>query len=167
MLPQCGFGELGLCWRHCLQGPCRIDPFGEGPRVGICGASADTIVARGLVQAIAAGTASHSRHAKHLAHTLMKSSLGKAPDYPVKDEAKLRAVASRLGIATEGKEVMDIARQVAEAALAEFSERESPLAWAATTVTKGRVETFVKLGVVPTGIDSVVAEMIASYHLRC
>ena len=24
-LPQCGFGELGLCCRHCMQGPCRID----------------------------------------------------------------------------------------------------------------------------------------------
>jgi carbon-monoxide dehydrogenase catalytic subunit len=22
-LPQCGFGETGLCCRHCLQGPCR------------------------------------------------------------------------------------------------------------------------------------------------
>ena len=47
-LPQCGFGETGLCCRHCLQGPCRIDPFGmTGPELGICGANADTIVARG------------------------------------------------------------------------------------------------------------------------
>ena len=160
MLPQCGFGQLGLCCRHCLQGPCRIDPFGEGPKVGVCGASADTMVARGLGRAIAAGTASHSGHAKHLVHTLMKSSLGKAPDYPVKDETKLKAVASRLGITTEGRETADIAREVAEAALAEFSERESPLAWAATTLTKGRVETFAKLGVIPIGIDSTVAEMM-------
>ena len=28
MLPQCGFGELGVCCRMCLEGPCRIDPFG-------------------------------------------------------------------------------------------------------------------------------------------
>ena len=33
-LPQCGFGETGLCCRHCLQGPCRIDPFGvSGPKL--------------------------------------------------------------------------------------------------------------------------------------
>jgi len=32
MRPQCGFGDNGLCCRHCLQGPCRIDPFGEGPQ---------------------------------------------------------------------------------------------------------------------------------------
>src|SRR3989337_1032730 len=78
--------------RHCLQGPCRIDPFGSGPKAGICGATADTFVARGLGRAIAAGTASHSGHAKHLAHTLKKLAEGKAPDYHIKEPAKLRAI---------------------------------------------------------------------------
>jgi carbon-monoxide dehydrogenase catalytic subunit len=159
-LPQCGFGELGTCCRNCLQGPCRIDPFGEGPSRGICGASADTIVARNLDRAIAAGTAAHSGHAKHLAHTLLKWAQGKAPDYPVKDEAKLRAVAARLGLATQGATTRELAKAVAETALAEFSEKETPLAWAATTVTPGRVETFLKLGVVPIGIDSAIAEIM-------
>ncbi len=44
--PQCGFGETGLCCRNCMQGPCRIDPFGEGPQTGVCGANADVMVAR-------------------------------------------------------------------------------------------------------------------------
>ena len=78
-LPQCGFGETGLCCRHCLQGPCRIDPFGNGPQTGVCGATADTIVARGLDRSIAGGTAAPSGHAKHLAHTLKKVAEGKAP----------------------------------------------------------------------------------------
>ena len=43
--PRCGFGELGLCCRHCFMGPCRIDPFGDGAQQGLCGATADTIVA--------------------------------------------------------------------------------------------------------------------------
>jgi carbon-monoxide dehydrogenase catalytic subunit len=159
-LPQCGFGELGTCCRNCLQGPCRVDPFGEGPTLGVCGATADTIVARNLDRAIAAGTASHSGHAKHLAHTLLKAADGRAPDYPVKDEGKLRAVAARLGIAAEGKTTMELAKAVAECALAEFSEKESPLAWVATTVTKGRVETALKFGVVPTGIDSAISEIM-------
>ena len=85
MVPQCGFGETGLCCRHCLQGPCRIDPFGEGAKTGICGATADTMVARGLDRAIAAGTAAHSGHAKHLAHTLKKMAQGAAKDYAVKE----------------------------------------------------------------------------------
>ena len=75
--PHCGFGELGTCCRNCMQGPCRIDPFGEGATLGACGASADTIVARNLGRAIAAGTAAHSGHAKHLAHTLLKSAEGR------------------------------------------------------------------------------------------
>jgi carbon-monoxide dehydrogenase catalytic subunit len=57
--PQCGFGELGVCCRHCNMGPCRIDPFGEGPTRGVCGATADIMVARGLLRMIAAGAASH------------------------------------------------------------------------------------------------------------
>jgi len=162
--PQCGFGELGTCCRNCLQGPCRIDPFGEGATLGACGASADTIVARNLVRAIAAGTAAHSGHAKHLAHTLLKAATGRAPDYPIKDEVKLKAVAKRLGIVTEGKETAEIAREVAETALRDFSEKETPVAWAATNVTQGRVETFLKYGVVPTGIDAAISEVMHRTH---
>src|SRR5665647_2501137 len=43
-LPQCSFGQLGVCCRNCNMGPCRIDPFGEGAEKGICGATADIIV---------------------------------------------------------------------------------------------------------------------------
>jgi carbon-monoxide dehydrogenase catalytic subunit len=162
--PQCGFGELGTCCRNCLQGPCRIDPFGEGATLGACGATADTIVARNLTRAIAAGAAAHSGHAKHLAHTLLKSATGRSPDYPIRDEAKLQAVAARLGLATVGKETAEIARLVAETALLDFSEKETPVAWAASNVTQGRVETFLKYGVVPTGIDAAVSEVMHRTH---
>jgi carbon-monoxide dehydrogenase catalytic subunit len=159
-LPQCGFGESGLCCRHCMQGPCRIDPFGEGPQEGVCGAGPDTMVARGLARAVAAGTASHGGHAKHIAHTLLKSATGEAPDYPIKDEAKLRAVASRVGVENGSQSINEIAAAVAKKALADFSEKETPLTWAATSVTSGRVESFIKHNVVPTGIDSAVAEIM-------
>ncbi len=46
--PQCGYCQLGLSCRNCVMGPCRIDPFGEGPQKGVCGANADVIVARNL-----------------------------------------------------------------------------------------------------------------------
>jgi len=154
--PQCGFGESGLCCRNCMQGPCRISPFEDGPQLGVCGANADVMVARWVSRAVAAGTAAHGGHAKHMAHTLLKSAKGEAADYPVKDEAKLRALAARIGV--NGGDTKELARQVAMKALEEFSEKETPLAWAASTMTKGRVDTFLKLGVVPTGIDSVVAE---------
>jgi anaerobic carbon-monoxide dehydrogenase catalytic subunit len=52
--PQCGYCEMGLSCRICVMGPCRIDPFGEGPQRGVCGADADIIVARNLGRMIAA-----------------------------------------------------------------------------------------------------------------
>jgi carbon-monoxide dehydrogenase catalytic subunit len=158
--PHCGFGELGTCCRNCMQGPCRIDPFGEGATLGACGASADTIVARNLGRAIAAGTAAHSGHAKHLAHTLLKSAEGRAPDYPIRDEVKLKEIAEKLGISTNDKSTEELAKAVARVALEDFSEKETPVAWAATNVTQGRVETFIKHGVVPTGIDSAISEVM-------
>lgn len=159
--PRCGFGLLGICCRNCLQGPCRIDPYGNGgPQTGTCGATADTIVARNLDRMIAAGTAAHSGHAKHLAHTLMKSATGRAPDYPVRDEGKLRAVAARLGLAIDGKAVAELAREVAELALAEFSEREEPLLFASTTLTPARIATFRKHGILPTGVDNSISETL-------
>ena len=160
-LPQCGFGETGLCCRHCLQGPCRIDPFGvTGPKFGICGANADVIVARGLARSIAGGTASHSAHAKHLAHTMLKFSRGQAPDYAIQDETKFFAVLDRVGIERDGKSIPELAGELAKLALDEFSEREEPPVWLKTTVTASRMELFEQLGLVPEGLDSGVAEVM-------
>ena len=158
--PQCGFGDTGLCCRHCLQGPCRIDPFGNEPQRGICGATADTMVARGIDRAIAAGTAAHSGHAKHLAHTLKKMAQGKATGYSIKDAGKLKNVAGRLGIETEDKDEKELALAVAEAGLADFHEKDTPVLWAATTVTEGRVKALSDLGVVPKGIDHEISEIM-------
>lgn len=160
MTPQCGFGDTGLCCRHCLQGPCRIDPFGDGPSVGICGATADVMVARGLDRAIAAGTAAHSGHAKHLAHTLMKLAKGKLNDYRIADAAKLKSVAARMGIEIEDRPEQEIAKDLAAAAMADFHEKETPVQWAATVVTEKRVETLAAAGLVPKGIDHEISEIM-------
>jgi len=54
-LPLCGFTSNGLSCRKCFQGPCRINPFGDEPRRGICGADRDQIVMEQLFQATLAG----------------------------------------------------------------------------------------------------------------
>ncbi len=160
MQPQCGFGDTGLCCRHCLQGPCRIDPFGEGPREGICGASADTMVARGLDRAIAAGTAAHSGHAKHLAHTLLKVAKGQTGTYSIKEPEKLRAVATRMSIPVDGRSDNDIALDLANAAMADFHEKDTPVMWAATVVNPQRAKVLTDLGLVPKGIDHEISEIM-------
>lgn len=51
---KCKFGKSGVCCKLCANGPCKITP--KSPR-GICGADADTIVARNFLRAVGAGTA--------------------------------------------------------------------------------------------------------------
>ena len=89
--PQCGFCDMGLSCRICIMGPCRVDPFGNGPQTGVCGADADIIVARNLCRMIAAGAASHSDHGRDLIEVLAAVSKGKAPGYKIRNEDKLRS----------------------------------------------------------------------------
>jgi hypothetical protein len=49
--PQDGFLRSGLsCPFGCLQGPCRIDPFGRGAASGICGIGRDQMVAATILR---------------------------------------------------------------------------------------------------------------------
>lgn len=165
--PQCGFGTLGVCCRICWQGPCRIDPFGEGPDRGICGADADTIVARNLVRGIAGGTAAHSDHGKHIALTLMEMCEGKAPGYSIKDEAKLLRVAELLDVSTEGKDSLELAKEVAEISLQDFFRRDdkATCTWLDKTLPAERVEKLEKLGAAPANINASIAEIMARTHI--
>src|SRR4030043_1561979 len=113
--PQCGYCELGVSCRVCVMGPCRIDPFGEGPQYGVCGADADIIVARNLARMIAAGAASHSDHGRDLLEVLHKISLGKAPGYTIKDPEKLKRIAKEFVIETANLGNEEIAKRLAEA----------------------------------------------------
>ena len=121
--PQCGFGKLGLCCRICHNGPCRVDPFGEGAQLGVCGANADTIIARNLARMSAAGSAAHSDHGRDMALTLLAAAEGHAPDYKIKDTHKLLEVAELLGVSIKDCEFNDVAKNVALKALAQFGQQ--------------------------------------------
>jgi carbon-monoxide dehydrogenase catalytic subunit len=163
--PHCGYGELGLCCRHCTMGPCRIDPFGEtGPKKGVCGATADTIVARGLLRMIAAGAAAHSDHGRDIAHTLLLTAQGKAGGYEIKDEAKLHALAGEYGIAIDGRSKEEIALDLARAVYAEFGNQEGPIRFTRRAPAK-RVELWGSLGVDPRGVDREIVESMHRTHI--
>ncbi|NLA05644.1 MAG: anaerobic carbon-monoxide dehydrogenase catalytic subunit [Firmicutes bacterium] len=162
--PQCGFGLLGLCCRNCNMGPCRIDPFGGEPQKGVCGAGADTIVARNLLRAIAAGAAAHSDHGRDIVEALLHASTGQSPDYQVKDRDKLAALAGELDIAVEGRSAEEIAADVAQAALEEFGTRKGTLAFL-NRVPEKRRETWSKFGLTPRGIDREIVEVMHRTHI--
>ena len=164
-LPQCGFGELGLCCRHCNMGPCRISPFDEeGPKAGVCGATADIIVARGLIRMIAAGAAAHSDHGRDIAHTLLLTAEGKSGGYEIKDEAKLNALAVEYGIETEGRGKEEIALDLARAVYAEFGKQEGPIQFTRRAPEK-RVAVWKEAGIDPRGIDREIVEIMHRTHI--
>jgi len=164
MQPQCGFGTLGLCCRNCSMGPCRIDPFGEGPQVGVCGANADTIAARNFVRMIAGGAAAHSDHGRDIALTLLMVAENPKSDYKVKDEKKLKALAEIYEIKTHGRDIKEIAGDVARAALNEFGQQEGEIKMAATA-PPARVKLWRELGVMPRAIDREIVEIMHRTHI--
>ncbi|HID87607.1 MAG TPA: carbon monoxide dehydrogenase, partial [Anaerolineae bacterium] len=163
-LPQCGYGELGVCCRNCNMGPCRIEPFGEGPTKGVCGATADVIVARNLLRMIAAGAAAHSDHGRDIAHTLLLVAEGRGNGYEIKDEAKLKALAAEYGIETEGRTKEEIALDLARAVYAEFGKQEGPIQFTRRAPEK-RVTLWQKLGIDPRGVDREIVEAMHRTHI--
>ena len=164
MQPQCGFGQLGICCRVCNMGPCRIDPFGEGAQKGVCGANADTIVARNLLRMIATGAAAHSDHGRDVAEALLLAAEGKAHDYVISNPVKLREVASIYGIKFDGKKDSEIAHEVALKALAEFGQQEGELRFILRAPKKTQ-DDWRKLGIVPRGIDREIVECLHRTHM--
>lgn len=163
--PQCGFGEMGLCCRNCNQGPCRISPFDEeGPKQGVCGATADIIVARGLIRMIAAGAAAHSDHGRDIAHTLLLTAEGKGGGYEIKDEAKLKTLAQEYGIEIEGRDKNGIALDLAKAVYAEFGKQEGPIQFTRRAPEK-RVALWQAAGIDPRGIDREIVEIMHRTHV--
>jgi len=164
MQPQCGFGTLGICCKICSMGPCRIDPFGEGPQVGVCGANADTIAARNLARMIASGAAAHSDHGRDIAHTLLMAAEDPKSDYTIKDEEKLKAIAQIYEVKTDGRKIKEIAADVARAALNEFGQQEGELRMASVAPEK-RQKLWRELGLMPRSIDREIVEIMHRTHM--
>ena len=115
--PHCKFGEEGVCCRICTMGPCRITK--KAPR-GICGCDVHGIVGRNYLKFTAGGSATHSDHGREICHTLYESAADGC--YKVKDPDKLIRIAKEWGIETEGKDIYDLAHEVAETGLMEYGK---------------------------------------------
>jgi carbon-monoxide dehydrogenase catalytic subunit len=162
--PQCGYCQLGLSCRNCAMGPCRIDPFGEGPQKGVCGADADVIVARNLGRAIAAGSSSHSDHGRDILEVFSALAHGETSGYRVTDEAKLRRIAEEIGIATEGRGVNEVAIDLADELTANYGTAKGSLSFV-ERVPALRREKWAGLGITPRGIDRENVEMMHRTHM--
>ncbi len=162
--PQCGYCAMGLSCRNCAMGPCRVDPFGEGPQKGVCGADADTIVARNLGRAIAAGAASHSDHGRDILEVFETTVQGEASGYAIADEGKLRRLAAELGIAADGRTAAEVGRDLASAIAEDFGTRRGRTSFVARA-PEARRAVWSRLGITPRGVDRENVEMLHRTHM--
>ena len=160
-MSPCNIGAAGMCCKQCGMGPCRLTKEGS---VGVCGATIDTIQARNLVRAIAAGSAAHSDHGRDMAFTLKAVANDEAAGYYIRDVAKLRMVASRYSIPIEGRSPKEIANDLADLYISQFGQQRGEIAPIIRAPEK-RQKLWRAQGVIPRGIDREVVEALHRTHI--
>ena len=159
--PHCGFGEAGTCCRICSMGPCRITP--KAPR-GICGCDVHGIVGRNYLRFTAGGAATHSDHGRQICHTLYQAKEGGA--YQVKDPEKLKRIAAEWGIETEGKDLYDLAHEVAETGLMEYGKPFGVQRFL-KRAPEHTQQLWHEAGIEPRAIDREVSQSLHMTHMGC
>lgn len=160
MVP-CNIGGAGMCCKLCGMGPCRLTKDGQ---TGVCGATIDTIQARNLIRAIAAGSAAHSDHGRDMAFTLKAVANGQTEGYYIRDVAKLRTVAAKYNIPIEGRAPEEIANELADLYIAQFGQQKGKVAPAVRAPEK-RQKLWEEQGVMPRGVDREVVEALHRTHI--
>ena len=170
----CPIGAEGSCCAHCAMGPCRV-PLPKGKeetpeehkkRVGVCGATSETIAARAFLRKIAAGTASHGDHGREVAKVFIEAAKGEIEGFEIKDEQKLLQLALELGVEIGDRKNEEIAVDVGELLQKDFGQQEGELTFIKRAPIK-RQELWRKLDIVPRGIDREVTEAMHRTHMGC
>lgn len=160
-MSPCNIGGAGMCCKQCGMGPCRLTKSGD---VGVCGATIDTIQARNLTRAIAAGAAAHSDHGRDMAFTLKAVANGQTEGYYLKDIAKLRQVASYYDIPIEKRAPEEIANDLADLYISQFGQQRGEVVPVRRAPQK-RQQRWKESGVIPRGVDREVVEALHRTHI--
>lgn len=146
---KCGFGLQGVCCRLCANGPCRITP--KAPR-GICGATADVIVARNFLRAVASGSGCYIHIVENTALNVKKTAETKGE---IKGEKSLAKLAEIFGV--QGTDKWDTAKQVAQMVLDDLYKPEYEKMELVEKMAYGpRFKRWQELNILPGGAKSEV-----------
>lgn len=159
--PHCAIGEKGVCCRICSMGPCRITA--RSPK-GICGADAHTIAGRNYLRMVAGGASAHSDHGRECVWKLYDAS--EDGYYHVTDATKLLNLAKEWGIETEGRDLYDVAHEVAEAGLNEYGKIKGYQRWT-ERATEERQKVWSDLDIMPRAVDREVVTAMHMTHMGC
>ena len=163
-MKACPIGADSACCKHCSMGPCRLNAKSPYDKVGVCGATIDTIMARNFARMVAAGGASHTDHGMSMLDLFREVVNGKILDYEIKDVHKLESVAQEIGIETEGRSVKEIATDLYEELERTYVQVEGEIPFAKRVPAK-TLETWRKQGIVPRGAMREIMELMHRTHM--
>lgn len=146
---KCGFGLQGVCCRLCANGPCRVTP--DAPR-GICGANADTIVARNFLRMVAAGSGCYIHIVENTARQLRDTGLHHGR---IRSEKALDHLCELFGIT--GGDKWERCAKVAEMVLSDLYRPEYEQMDLVEKLAYGpRLARWKELGILPGGAKGEV-----------
>ena len=149
---KCGFGLQGICCRLCSNGPCRITP--DAPR-GICGATADVIVARNFLRAVASGSGCYIHIVENTAWNLKNTALAKGE---IKGEKALEHLCDLFGIEKKADKYEN-ALAVAQAVLDDlYLPAHEEMKLIKKMAYAPRYAKWKELGIVPGGANSEIVK---------
>ncbi|WP_455599348.1 anaerobic carbon-monoxide dehydrogenase catalytic subunit [Cloacibacillus sp.] len=148
---KCGFGLQGVCCRLCSNGPCRVTP--KAPK-GICGATADVIVSRNFLRAVASGSGCYIHIVENTALNLKNTALAKGL---IKGEKTLERLCGIFGVTAADKYGKALA--VAEMVLADLYKPEyEKMALVKKLAYAPRYANWEKLGILPGGANAEIVK---------
>jgi carbon-monoxide dehydrogenase catalytic subunit len=163
-MKACPIGADSACCKHCAMGPCRLNAKDPYSKVGVCGATIDTIMARNFARMVAAGGAAHTDHGMGMLDLFREVLNGHIKDYTIKSPQKLIEVAQSIGIETEDRELKDIAMDLYEELERTYTQVEGEIPFA-KRVPEKTLETWRKLGIVPRGAMREIMELMHRTHM--
>jgi len=163
-MKACPIGADSACCKHCSMGPCRLSSKAPYEKVGVCGATIDTIQARNFARMVASGAAAHTDHGMHILDVFRDVVKGEIGDYTIKDENKLLSVSEALGIETKDRDVKDIAMDLYRELERTYTqvEGEIPLV---KRVPEKTLENWRKQGIVPRGAMREIMDLMHRTHM--
>ena len=162
-MKACPIGAQSACCKHCAMGPCRMNTNSPYDRVGVCGATVDTIAARNLGRMVAAGTAAHTDHGMGMLELFREVIEGKVVGYSIKDPLKLYEVAESLDIETKDRELKDVAMDLYKVLELTYTQVDGEIPMVKRVPPK-TLELWRKEGIVPRGAMREIMEMM---HRSC
>lgn len=156
---RCSFCEAGTRCDLCSNGPCRTDAAKD--KRGVCGITADSMVMRMMLLRNVMGAATYQYHTDQTVQTLRATAEGETL-FELKEPAKVKDIAQRLGIAGEGSP-HDIALALCDFVETDFNRKYNECSQIVEKLApQERKALWNQLGIFPGGIYHELMVTISS-----